>query len=242
MDLAYLVVLGFAPALFWVWYFYMRDRCRSESPVWMLWLFVLGMAVILPVALIEGAFEPLVPSTAFISVVVAPIVEELAKFSVVYLTVYRGRALNDPLDGIVYSTTAALGFAALENFFYVFGAYLELLVLPFELSIVRALLSVPGHALISSMWGYALGQAVAVPREAKGPIILQGLLIAVIFHALFNLLVNFDQLGFAVMALVFVPLMWLIVSKRINALLVRKFCVLRRGALKMGDWAVVTRT
>lgn len=228
MDLGYLVVLGFAPALFWVWYFYMRDRCRSESPAWMLWLFVLGMAVIPPVALIEGAFSPLFPSTAFISVLVAPIVEELAKFSVVYLTVYKRRLINDPMDGILYSTTAALGFAALENFFYVFGAYQELLVLPFGLSIVRALLSVPGHALISSMWGYTLGQAVVVPREAKRPIILQGLLIAMIFHSAFNLLVNFDQLGFAVMALVLVPLMWWIVSKRINALLVRRFCVLRR--------------
>jgi RsiW-degrading membrane proteinase PrsW (M82 family) len=231
MDLAYLVVLGFAPALFWVWYFYMRDRCRSESPAWMLWLFVLGMAMIPLAALLEGAFEPLAAllhSTTFISIAVAPVVEELVKFLVVYLTVYKDRALNDPMDGIVYSTTAALGFAALENFFYVFGAYQELLVLPFELSIVRALLSVPGHALISSMWGYALGQAIAVPREAKGPIILQGLLLAIIFHAIFNLLVSLDQFGFAVMALVLVPLMWLIVSKRINALLVRKFCVLRR--------------
>lgn len=228
MDLAYLLVLAFAPALFWVWYFYMRDRCRSESPSWMLWLFVLGMAVILPVALVEGAFKPLFISTALISVAVAPIVEELAKFLVVYFTVYRGRALYDPMDGIVYSTTAALGFAALENFFYVFGAYQELLVLPFELSIIRALLSVPSHALISSMWGYTLGQAVAVPYEAKGPIILQGLLVAIILHAVFNLLVNFDELGFAVTVLILVPLMWWIVSERINALLVRKFCVLRR--------------
>jgi RsiW-degrading membrane proteinase PrsW (M82 family) len=228
MDLAYLVVLGFAPALFWVWYFYMRDRCRSESPAWMLWLFILGMAAIPPVALIEHAFHSLVSSTLFINVLVAPIVEELAKFSVVYLTVYRGRRLHDPLDGIVYSTTAALGFAALENFFYVFGAYQELLVLPLELSIVRALLSVPAHALISSMWGYSLGQAVVVPHEAKRPIILQGLMVAMIFHALFNLLLTFNEPGFAVTALFLVPLMWLIVSKRINAMLVRKFCVLRR--------------
>jgi protease PrsW len=228
MDLPYLVVLGFAPALFWVWYFYMRDRCRSESPTWLFRLFVLGMAVIPPVALIEGAFDVQSLSSMILSVTVAPIVEELAKFSVVYLTVYRDHALNDPMDGIVYSTTAALGFAALENFFYVFGAYQELLVLPFELSIVRALLSVPGHALISSMWGYALGQAVAVPREAKGPIILQGLLLAMIFHAAFNLLVSFNEIGFAMAALVLVPLMWRIVSKRMNALLIRKFCVLRQ--------------
>lgn len=194
----------------------------------MLWLFILGMVAIPPVALIEGAFDPLVHSTVFISVIVAPIVEELAKFLVVYLTVYRNHALTDPMDGIIYSTTAALGFAALENFFYVFGAYQELLVLPFELSIVRALLSVPAHALNSSMWGYSLGQAVVVPHEAKRPIILQGLLVAMFFHALFNLLLTFNEPGFAVTALVLVPLMWLIVSKRINAMLVRKFCVLRR--------------
>lgn len=224
MDLPYLVVLGFAPALFWVWYFYMRDRCRSESLTWMFRLFVMGMAVIPPVALIEGGFDLVIPSSTILSITVAPIIEELAKFSAVYLTVYRRHALHDQVDGIVYSTTAALGFAALENFFYVFSAYQDLLVLPFELSIVRALLSVPSHALISSMWGYALGQAVTVPLEAKGPIILQGLLLAIIFHAAFNLLVSFNEVGFAMAALVLVPLMWRIVSKRMNALLIRKFC------------------
>ena len=107
--------------------------------------------------------------------VVAPVVEECGKFLVVYWFVFRRPVFDEPIDGIVYAVTAALGFAALENVVYLFAAYSETLALPLELSVLRAVLSVPGHALMSSMWGYSLGQSLVTPHPLVRRLIWHGL-------------------------------------------------------------------
>ena len=85
MDLTlwYLLILGFAPALFWLWYFYLKDRYAPEPRAWILRIFLLGMLSTIPIALIEGMIGIVFPSDVFLAVVVAPVVEEIGKFLVV---------------------------------------------------------------------------------------------------------------------------------------------------------------
>ncbi len=217
LSLGYLLVLGFAPALFWLWYFYVKDRYAPEPRVWILRIFLLGMLSTIPIALVEGLLGALFPSDFLLAVVVAPVVEEVGKFLVVYWSVFRRPVFDEPIDGIVYAVTAALGFAALENFVYLFAAYSETLVLPLELSLLRAVLSVPGHALMSAMWGYALGQSLVTPHPLATRLVYQGLLLAIFLHASFNLLVGAGLVGATVLILVLVPTMWLLATRRIAA-------------------------
>lgn len=219
MDLTlwYLLILGFAPALFWLWYFYLKDRYAPEPRAWILRIFLLGMLSTIPIALVEGLIGIVFPSDVFLAVVVAPVVEEIGKFLVVYWFVFRHPVFDEPVDGIVYAVTAALGFAALENFVYLFAAYSETLTLPLELSLLRAVLSVPGHALMSSMWGYALGQSLVTPHPLATRLIYHGLLLAILLHAAFNLLVGAGLVGAVVLILVLVPAMWLLATRRITA-------------------------
>lgn len=219
MDLSlwYLLVLGFAPALFWLWYFYIKDRYAPEPRAWILRIFLLGMLSTIPIALVEGLLGALFPSDFVLAVIVAPVVEEIGKFLVVYWFVFRRPVFDEPIDGIVYAVTAALGFAALENFVYLFAAYSETLALPLELSLLRALLSVPGHALMSSMWGYALGQSLVTPHLLATRLIYHGLLLAIILHAAFNFLVGASAVGATVLILVLVPAMWLVAMRKITA-------------------------
>ena len=49
--------------------------------------------------------------------VIAPI-EEFAKLLAVWIAVYRTQDFREPIDGIIYSATAALGFACIENVIY----------------------------------------------------------------------------------------------------------------------------
>lgn len=219
MDLTlwYLLILGFAPALFWLWYFYLKDRYAPEPRAWILRIFLLGMLSTIPIALVEGLIGIVFPSDVFLVVVVAPVVEEIGKFLVVYWFVFRRPVFDEPVDGIVYAVTAALGFAALENFVYLFAAYSETLTLPLELSLLRAVLSVPGHALMSSMWGYALGQSLVTPHPLGTRLIYHGLLLAIFLHAAFNLLVGAGLVGAVILILVLVPAMWLLATRRITA-------------------------
>ena len=47
-------------------------------------------------------------------------VEESLKLMVLYFFVYKMKDFNEPIDGIVYGITASLGFATLENLYYVY--------------------------------------------------------------------------------------------------------------------------
>ncbi|NLX49706.1 MAG: PrsW family intramembrane metalloprotease [Methanospirillum sp.] len=215
-DVWWVPVLGLAPAVFWLWYFYVKDRYAPEPRSWILRIFVLGMVSTVPIAIVESIVALALPSDLLLAVVVAPIVEEIGKFLVVYRYVFRHPVFDEPIDGIVYAVSAALGFAALENVLYLFAAYSETLTLPLELSLLRGVLSVPGHALMSAMWGYALGQALVTPHPTARRLVYEGLLLAILLHAAFNLLASADLAGIVVLLLVLVPGMWLIASARIG--------------------------
>jgi protease PrsW len=85
-------------------------------------------------------------------------------------------------------------------------------------SLIRALLSVPGHALFSAMWGYALGFAKFSDPPLAKKLIRRGLLLSIGLHALFNLLCLSGP-SFALGMLVFVPIAWKSVNRKIHAAL-----------------------
>lgn len=217
-----LLLIAFAPGIFWLWYFYHRDRYGPEPLIWIFRVFLLGMLMTVPAALAENALSVVLSAIA-ISVIAAPVVEETLKFLVVRKTVYETPAFNKPIDGIVYATTASLGFATLENLGYVLLSYQTSLPFALETGALRALLSVPAHALFSSMWGYALGHAKYRPSPERGLIILKGVLLAIVFHSVFNLLVYYDYIGMAILILVLVPVMWWIVNREIKSALVEQY-------------------
>jgi RsiW-degrading membrane proteinase PrsW (M82 family) len=218
-TLSLLLLLAIGPALFWLWYFYHRDRYEPEPLAWIVMIYLLGMAVTIPVALIEGVTS-LVLSEFLVAVAVAPVVEEGAKFLVVRRTVYETPEFDEPVDGIVYAAAVGLGFATLENVIYVFSALETSFVFALQTGIVRAFLSVPGHVLFSAMWGYALGRAKFLPANRRSGIIAAGLILAMVSHALFNLLL-YDAIGFAILVLILMPVLWITVLRRIHESLLK---------------------
>lgn len=201
-----LLVLAIAPAVLILWYVYRKDRYEPEPKYLVAKVFLLGAFSVIPAALLEMPF----PSGLFVSAVIAPIVEEGLKFSVVYFIVSGLAEFDEPMDGIVYAAAAGLGFAALENIFYVTegGIFVGL---------IRGFLSVPGHMIFSGIWGFALGHAKFRPDSEQPRIIILGLAGAMIMHGLFNLsLEAFDLLGLAMIALVLIPLGWWILHRNIE--------------------------
>jgi RsiW-degrading membrane proteinase PrsW (M82 family) len=83
--------------------------------------------------------------------------EELFKFLAVRLVMYRHPEFDEPLDGIIYASAAALGFASVENVFYVIDFTHGLGVRWAALGL-RSFLALPGHVIFAAVWGYALGR------------------------------------------------------------------------------------
>jgi protease PrsW len=213
MSILLVLVVSFAPGLFWLWYFYRKDKFEPEPLHLVRNCFFWGMAAVVPAVLLE--WGPSVYSSFLTVVVVAPIVEELAKFCVVWVTIYKHPEFDEPMDGVVYATAVALGFASLENVGYLWIHLEEGAETFATVGALRALLSVPGHALWACIWGYALGVEKFRRSNESPRIVGKALLLAMLLHGAFNLVCWSGPL-WAVGMLVLLPIMWKITGRRIR--------------------------
>ena len=211
---AILLTLAIGPALFWLLFFYRKDKYEPEPLPWIIKIFLLGALIVIPIAIGES-IAGIVVSEFVVFVIVAPIIEEYGKYFIVTRYVYQTDEFDEPVDGIIYAIAAALGFASLENIFYVFSVPLTELATLSTLVFFRAILSVPGHALFSSMWGHSLGIVKFENPRNPSKIIIIGLAGAIVFHALFNYLLM-DSLGLAILLLIVIPFSWWLIQRNIR--------------------------
>ena len=211
--------LALAPGVFWAWYFYRRDKFEPEPKALIVKLFLLGVLVTFPVAFVEGFFGLFIVSPLIMGAIVAPVVEEYGKYWVVRRFAYPNPEFDEPMDGIVYAAAAALGLASLENVLYVFTAYLASPALALSTIAIRAIFSVPGHALFASVWGYALGRAKFAAADRRPAIVFQGLALAMALHGIFNFLLMTAEVfayTLAVFVLVLTPGLWILANRNIT--------------------------
>ncbi|HEX7332353.1 MAG TPA: PrsW family intramembrane metalloprotease [Pyrinomonadaceae bacterium] len=126
---------------------------------------------------------------AFAAVVSAPIVEEIGKALILFIFFFwRKDEFDGVVDGIVYASMAALGFAMSENILYYGKAAAmgggEALTATL---IVRGFFAPFSHPLFTSLTGIGLGlarQSTNIAVKAITPLL--GLLMAIFMHSLWN--------------------------------------------------------
>jgi protease PrsW len=190
-QIIFVPLLSVAPCVLWLWYFsghspYKRPAWRVLVVTFALGALATGPALALNLigqSLFIGFFGSARLSHVLVLLFVVGPVEELLKLLAVYIYAYRRKEFDEPLDGVVFSATAALGFAAVENVIYLLRNDPTLMLL-------RGPLSNPGHALFSAIWGLSLSKAKAAPNllVERAPIVARGFLMASLFHSLFDLL------------------------------------------------------
>lgn len=169
------------------------DRWEPEPPRLLIMAFLWGASVAVLLSLLFSAlFEELFGTggdkPSFLTVAVgAPLIEEAAKglFLVLMMTGRRRRELNTLTDCLVYAGLTALGFAWLENIFYIASA--ETLPSSLAVAAMRLLIAPFAHPLFTTMFGigvyYALKQRSGA---AKFGCLLLGYVGAVLMHGLWN--------------------------------------------------------
>jgi len=227
MDIFVVLSLSIAPGIFWLWFFYKKDRLEPEPKSLVIRMFFFGMLALIPAILIQYPLR----QYRFIQVIIAaPVIEELLKFIVVRVFIFKNVEFDEPMDGIVYAVSVALGFASVENAYYILSTYLAPQIalgasdpmfgfkMVWKLYLLRALLTVPGHAIWSGMWGYALGRVKFIVHGNTLWIITKGLLLSIILHSLFNYCITNFTMG-AIGMLILIPAMWRMIYKRIDSAL-----------------------
>ncbi len=205
MEFLTILVLAFAPGIFWLFISYRWDRYRPDPKSLVIRTFLLGIIAIVPVLIVEtilmipllianldlfsaGFSNPLEAFTrlstgemAYVAFIIAGFTEELFKFLVVRTTIYRSPYFDDAADGLVYASAAALGFASIENVFY-------LLQFGWETILLRGPISTLAHVLFAILWGYPLALKKTGRRHATGWLWM-GLIGSMAAHGLFNFVV-----------------------------------------------------
>jgi RsiW-degrading membrane proteinase PrsW (M82 family) len=94
---------------------------------------------------------------------------------------FRSKHFDEPVDGLVYASAAALGFACIENAITLRGNPIG------WIWIARTAVALPAHVFFACMWGYALGRVKTIKRP--GPLFPVAWLIATAAHGLYSHLV-----------------------------------------------------
>lgn len=168
------ILLTFA----WLYFFVRRDR--HPEPLWLLArTFAWGMFAWLVAAAFEASLgrlaESQVPAVFLLVALLTAVLEEGSKF-LAAATAVTESDFDEPMDGLVYAVTAALGFALMENITY---------ALSFSAGAAtwHALITTLAHALFSAPQGYALG---GLHWNRGRWWVAQGLLLSITLHFVFN--------------------------------------------------------
>ena len=200
-TVAMLVGLSAIPAFGLAAYVYVSDVTTGEPLSLLVATFLLSILTATFAAVLNSLaqpyFEPLgfLGLVLFFFVIVGP-VEETVKLLAVRLYAYTDDRFDAVIDGAVYGAIAGLGFVVIENLVYIVQT-VEIEELTFSVSALAAgdgiaairALAGPGHVIYSAFAGYYLGLAKFNP-ENRGPILIKGLVIAAVIHALYNTLVG----------------------------------------------------
>ncbi len=170
---------------------YKLDSIEPEPVPLLVKLFLLGGFAVPIFAIIVGtvlewvgnalfAYTPVLYSL-FSAFIVAAAVEETGKYMVLKKLTWKNPAFNYRFDGVVYSTTVALGFDIIENLLYLVGS---------DASTAYLRAAFPGHFIFGIYMGYYYGQAKSL--ELAGDLAgakkmrRKGVITAVLIHGFYD--------------------------------------------------------
>lgn len=201
-----LILAAVLPVLILLILIYRLDRFNPEPKALLLKLYFLGMLSVIPILIVEIILDALNIfryfetdlTNAYDAFIVAGFTEELYKWIIVIVFVYRSREFDEYIDGIIYCVFVSLGFATIENIFYVLdGSY--------SVAILRAFLSIPAHMLFGVSMGYYLSiSKFSISKAQKSRYMVLALVIPILLHGIYDYLLM-SSIPF--MLLAFIPFM-----------------------------------
>jgi RsiW-degrading membrane proteinase PrsW (M82 family) len=212
LDYLILLLPVALPVAFWVAYYLHMDRHLPEPKGHLVLAFALGgVSFYLGLLLYRllGVFglrydafalaSESLPGLLAYAVLAIGVIEEVVKLIPFVLVILRFAKFDEPLDGIVYASMIALGFAAVENVLYVPQ-------LSSAAAYARGFVGPVVHMAFASVWGYYVGRAW-LRRRAVVPTVIASLTVTALLHGLYDFVViGFPEVGLPFAALVVVGL------------------------------------
>ena len=182
--------LALTPVLIIILFIYFQDKYSREPTLTLFVAFLLGIVSVIPAALLENVYEWTinlqVSDNIWVTIIYAFIgvglTEEFFKFIFLRWYIYKNKNFNEPMDGVVYAVMVSMGFAALENVFYVFMSPDD----PIGTAIVRSLTAVPAHACFGVIMGLYFGYARFTYKKNRVKYLTRAVIYASIAHGIYD--------------------------------------------------------
>ena len=210
-----LFIFALSPSFIWL-AFYLRKDANPEPNRMIIKIFLGGALMTIPAILfenfLEGFFSAIISNrTLFLFIyflVGIALVEETLKYLIVRTTAFRSRALNEPVDVMLYMIIAALGFAAFENILLLFGLIETYSASDiFLVNTIRFVQAVLLHALASGILGFFIALSF-YKKNRRGFLTILGLFLATLLHGLFNFYIfTIGDQDFLLLLLPIIPLL-----------------------------------
>ncbi|GEK35606.1 glutamic-type intramembrane protease PrsW [Kurthia sibirica] len=178
-----LLTVAIAPGLALFSFFYLRNQMKTEPRKTLLQTFIYGAILTFPIMFLQYVFKeeqvfthPIIQEVFFTG-----IIEEFFKWLILLLVLFNNVEFDDPYDGVLYGAAISLGFATVENIFYLmsYGVHTAFL---------RAILPVSSHALFGVVMGYYLGRAKFDVSSSSIRFKSLALLAPLTLHIVYNLI------------------------------------------------------
>lgn len=197
-----LIFLSSAPVFLILFYIYARDRYDKEPIGLVAKVVLFGALTPIPVIVVEKFLMFIgvnIGLTGYVDVfwnsfIVAGVTEEVFKFLVIFIFIWKHKEFNEKFDGIVYAAFASLGFALVENFLYVIGN-------GFSVGITRAFTAVPAHAIFGITMGFFFGLA-KFDKQNQSKLLVATLFVPILLHGFYDFILMSEN---TLLLLLFIP-------------------------------------
>lgn len=178
---------GILPTVFWLWFWLKEDDLHPEPRGLLILAFLVGMLATASAYPIEKFIAANLSANDLTLLTFWAITEETLKFLGIYIVALKSKYFDEPIDGVVYLITIALGFSALENTMFLInplgsGDALATVLLGDFRFIGATLL----HVAASGTVGVAIALSYYAEKWEKRVWLFVGLLAAIVLHTTFN--------------------------------------------------------
>lgn len=219
----FLLLLAVAPGAYIVFHVYKQDKIEKEPVKLIRKLLIAGVISVIPAIILELVFSAIFgisedgASSLFMIAIDAFIVTALVEEGLKYVTLKKLTwdvpDFDYTFDAIVYSVSVSMGFAIIENITYVLSNGLGN-------ALLRAVISVPGHAVFAVYMGYYYGKAkfsdIDSETGEKKKLLAKALWVPVLLHGFFDFCLMSESTFLILLFLVFIGVLYVLTYKNLK--------------------------
>lgn len=217
-----LIYLSLLPSILLGNYIYKNDKVEKEPTKLLVGCFIGGVisGIVVILMYLLGFNYQMNPndqvSILIYSFITVSLIEELAKFLLLYFITYKNKEFNYMYDSVVYASFLGLGFAIFENLIYILGSY-DLLTI-----FVRGFVTLPAHIFFGIFMGYYLGLSkkceIEGKRKDKFKYLILALLVPVLLHGFFDYCLFTGDVLTSILFVIFVLVLYIASFNKVKEL------------------------